>query len=575
MAELTVFSKHIPLKDIQNADALCNDIALFNRIMHTACAKMTRSKRDGETDTRPLDDEGNPVDLRKAENKKLLAAQPESLHCALKERFKTNDYFTNSARQAASASIRSQEELRKDYIKDKEDRRKSVKKKRDKDRKRLNGLRKVKASLVRRSLAVKKNRTRAEGKKPVKVPDPSMPQGGLVWFDKEHGVFCLRTFPGSKQADGKRDVIYAWPNDYLFELTYLDPEIKRLEAKVKNLQKRYVRLGLEIEKLKNEVRGICFGTRKLFRKQDTVYTDHKVWRNAWTKARSRGMTLSGRSDAEQGNFLVRYDTETCVLTYRSQCGKEVKMKALFPFHGDLVSKAVNAKKAGRRAVAWRFELTHGSVLVKCIVTVSDERKNWYYGNGCVSFDTNADNLSVTILDGSGNILRHKVFYFDLEGKSSGERTWILSNVLEEVFAMAMDAKVPIAMEDLKIKLKNLLYGSAVRNRVLTSFAYRKVTMLAESKSGKYGIALTKVDPKYTSQMGKVKFARKYGITVHEAAAACIGRRALGIREKLPAFIKEKLDPKDQKRSRKVQWKKAYQYTKDLTVHKICHMQLAC
>jgi hypothetical protein len=38
---------------------------------------------------------------------------------------------------------------------------------------------------------------------------------------------------------------------------------------------------------------------------------------------------------------------------------------------------------------------------------------------------------------------------------------------------------------------------------------------------------------FTSLIGRVKFAKRYGMTLHMAAALCIGRRFLGVSERMP------------------------------------------
>ena len=235
----------------------------------------------------------------------------------------------------------------------------------------------------------------------------------------------------------------------------------------------------------------------------------------------------------------------------------------------MVNKAVTADKKSRHSVAWRFERTHGSILVKCtIYTEPDKRINDYYGEGCVSFDSNVDNISFTETDKYGNLLHHEIIKFDLNGRSSGHRKQILSNALEEIFKYAQEVKIPIACEDLDIKLKGLTYGSKKRNRILTTFAFRQIMELTDSKVLKYSIACKKVKPNYTSQIGKVKFSRKYGLSIYEAAAFAIGRRALGIIEKLPLYIRKQLSVKDQKLPRSKQWQKVYKITQKLTLKEV-------
>jgi hypothetical protein len=42
-----------------------------------------------------------------------------------------------------------------------------------------------------------------------------------------------------------------------------------------------------------------------------------------------------------------------------------------------------------------------------------------------------------------------------------------------------------------------------------------------------------VNPAYTSVIGRFKYMKKYGLSVHESAALVIGRRGLGYQERLP------------------------------------------
>ena len=187
----------------------------------------------------------------------------------------------------------------------------------------------------------------------------------------------------------------------------------------------------------------------------------------------------------------------------------------------------------RNAVAWRLEVHGSRVLVKCMVEVSNNQKNYDFSEGCVAFDTNVDHLAYSELDGHGNLLSHHTIPFTLRGLSTGQREQVLSKALEEIFQYAQKAAKPIVMERLKDLKQKPMYQHKRLNEILSSFAYTKVTMLAESKSNKYSIGLVKVNPAFTSQIGKFKYMRHYGISVHEAAAFVIGRRGLGYQDKLP------------------------------------------
>jgi len=47
------------------------------------------------------------------------------------------------------------------------------------------------------------------------------------------------------------------------------------------------------------------------------------------------------------------------------------------------------------------------------------------------------------------------------------------------------------------------------------------------------VEIIEVNPAYTSQIGKIEFGGRYGLSIHHAAAICIARRAAGFSEKLP------------------------------------------
>ena len=75
------------------------------------------------------------------------------------------------------------------------------------------------------------------------------------------------------------------------------------------------------------------------------------------------------------------------------------------------------------------------------------------------------------------------------------------------------------------------------------FAYRKMIQAIKSRADKKGVAVIEVNPAFTSVSGKLKYMRKFGISIHQVAAFTIGRRGLGYKEKAPKVLK-KYVPKD-------------------------------
>lgn len=89
--------------------------------------------------------------------------------------------------------------------------------------------------------------------------------------------------------------------------------------------------------------------------------------------------------------------------------------------------------------------------------------------------------------------------------------------------------------------------------------------LIESKSLKYDTSVRFVNPAYTSQIGKIKYMLRYGLSVHESASYVIGRRGLSIIDKLQKQYYNELPVEHQQLSRITQWAKAYKFTKAISL----------
>ena len=69
------------------------------------------------------------------------------------------------------------------------------------------------------------------------------------------------------------------------------------------------------------------------------------------------------------------------------------------------------------------------------------------------------------------------------------------------------------------------------------YASACIRELLTSKAVKYHIGIKFVHPAYTSKAGKMRYLRRYGLSVHEAAALCIARRGQEFKESIPSYLK--------------------------------------
>ena len=551
MAQICIFSRHIP-KQVTDADEISRDIREFNRAVRRA---FSMDRKDPGA-LKPSRETGKP-DMRRKENRAAAALLPESVHVRLKKEFGMNDYFANSAHQEAKGVLRSVMELRGASIREKERILKEVSGKLEGARKRLGEMEKTKGCCIALSRYEKSGTGRP--------PKLRMPKGGAETWDKETGVFYTWRYD---PAAHERVCTGTYENRYLFEVRFLDPRIRALKARVRSLEGRVRKLSAAIRKLGGPP-AVCFGGKDLFRKQGTVYKNaHGVWRAVFRRKRASGMTISGRKDSKDGNFVFRYDPGGKTLSYTSISGKRVIIPGVeFPYGQGLLEGYLAAQGSERTApVAWRIEDHGGSWVVKAVFSPVPGRINDHYGDGCVGMDTNVGLLSISETDRHGNLLRHKDIHYSLEGLSSGQAEAVLSAALEEAFRWCIEKKKPFAMEKLHDVTRGSLsvYGSRKRNRALSGFAHAKAAELARSKGRKYGIAVEEAAPAYTSQIGKAKYMSRYGLSVHGAASLVIARRAQGFKEKLPALWRAAL-PEDKRRRH--HWAHWAHYMKYLGKHR--------
>ncbi len=301
---------------------------------------------------------------------------------------------------------------------------------------------------------------------------------------------------------------------------------------------------------------ICFGSKKLFRAQFDLqkngYADHAEWLGAWNAARSAQLTLDGNSSKEGGNQFARlnprrdgrFDLELRlpkVLTHLAtrtfkvsgQTIACVDLHGLSFNHGNVV---IEQALANRKPVTVKFLRDAKSWKVMVSVDHATELKTPDFSAGALGVDLNAGHISAALVDRDGNPVEVFEFPCVTYGKTSDQAQDAIRKVAAEITALAERLGVPVVSEllDFSEKKKTLKDATDVRYaRMLSSFAYSAFGKTLASACARSGVALRRVNPAYTSIIGRVKFARRYGLSVHEAASVTIARRAMGYSERLP------------------------------------------
>ncbi|MGD1075287.1 MAG: IS200/IS605 family accessory protein TnpB-related protein [Thermodesulfovibrionales bacterium] len=115
---------------------------------------------------------------------------------------------------------------------------------------------------------------------------------------------------------------------------------------------------------------------------------------------------------------------------------------------------------------------------------------------------------------------------------------MVSEAVKSLLAIAAERKKPIVIEELDFRKKKAALEKEGRRyaRMLSSFAYRLIHTVIAARAFDAGIELLQETPAYTSVIGREKFAGRYGMSGHYAAALVLGRRVHGFRERLPSQL---------------------------------------
>lgn len=443
-------------------------------------------------------------------DQKFLKTGPlcnQSYSSWLKEMYGTNDYYNCAVYTYANGAISSQKELNKLYIKGKE------------------------RDLEARGEKIESVQAQLDKKVAVKA--------SLKIYAKEHRWVtpyknCQVSVCGKniKLPGNKTVPVETYERQ-------VESDIRKLKTRLSLLKESRDRTADKKTAMKNhDPCRIVFGTKKKYRQKDNGDADINTWKQEFFDARHASMSLPGRHTSKDCNFLVRMDGTDLVV--KCMDGKETVFKDFHPArYQDIFSDMLAAGPADRKPVCYNFQIckdNKGRKYLIVSVTLSLENRycNESLEDGCIAIDLNYDHVALSDIDKDGNRIGGTIFHFDPEAKTNGQLSEDIGRMMAKVGRYCADHKKPLIMEDLDTTLsKNgLRYGLAARNRHASIFAYRKMTSSIENQSYKQSFGIIKINPAYTSQMGKFLFMRKFGLSIHASASYAIGLKGMGFTELL-------------------------------------------
>ena len=335
-------------------------------------------------------------------------------------------------------------------------------------------------------------------------------------------------------------------------------------------KRRLVNLLNPLAALESDIAGdkvrLCFGSKRLWRKQHDLeangYSGREEWLKDWRSARNGEFFVLGSRDetggcqlcvaevADDGTLSLRLRMPDCLA---EQHGKYLVIEGVrFAYGNEQVLAALGSnadyaqfrrehgEKAARstvlgQAVSYRFKRDARGWRVFATTELPDVEVTTDCRLGVIGIDLNADHLAVAETDASGNFINAWRTPLVTYGKNTHQAEALIGNAVATVVQYAKETGKPIVIEKLDFRQKkDALEGESRRySRMLSSFSYGKIKAYFLSRGYREGVEVNQVNPAFSSVIGRVKFMERYGLSVHQAAALVLARRLLGCSERIP------------------------------------------
>ena len=286
-------------------------------------------------------------------------------------------------------------------------------------------------------------------------------------------------------------------------------------------------------KTRHKDKKIVFGGRKAWEELKTG----TITKDEWLRHRDSQVYCRG-DKTQKGNLNIRIIDDTLRITVGTRKWATYKLFVSDKYQQDLKTLLESGQAYNVRLK--RKDDQHFKVIIDYQIEMPSTTIN--FNNGVIGVDTNPDRIAVADVTADGNLVSTETFINTRILYASREkRDYDIGCLVKKVIQYAQERGKGIVFEDLKFDKDKS--GSKKWKRKQSNFVWKKFLTLLERKCVENGIQYEKVNPAFTSIIGKYKYRWMYKTSIHESAAFVIGRRGLGYNEKLSFYKQSARDVK--------------------------------
>ena len=316
---------------------------------------------------------------------------------------------------------------------------------------------------------------------------------------------------------------------------------RRLKAKfvaIKKAKDRLLKENIKVQKQLNDQHfSLCFGSKALFNHQ-YLEADHQKWYEKFKKARDGLILFVGSKDEMCCNHQLRliYNNKNNQFTvqlrkeYAYQANERDKYlygQVYFSYGNKELQKVLKTKSS---PISYKIIKRDDRYFLQATITI--EKNDIAEQNKYMGLDFNKGFIALSEVKEDGNLINTDKIYYRF--KQGNKTTNDLRQLALDIATRCKENNMSLAIENLnfgKKKSKTSKYKKDEKdNEMLHSLAYSRFDEYISRACFSHNVWLRRVNPAYTSYIGKKKYNEIKKLNTHTSASYVIARRGMRFKD---------------------------------------------
>ena len=315
--------------------------------------------------------------------------------------------------------------------------------------------------------------------------------------------------------------------------------IKAKFVAIKKAKDRLAKENIKAEKQLNDKHfSICFGSKALFNHQ-YLEANHQKWYKKFKKARDGSILFVGSKEEACCNRQLRLIYNNKNNQFIIQLRKEYAYQAndrdkylygqvYFSYGNKELQKVLKTKNS---PITYKIIRRDDRYFLQAIITI--EKNDIAEQDRYMGIDFNKSFVALSEVKEDGNLINtNKIYYRFKQGSKTRND---LRQLTHDIATRCKENNMSLAIENLdfgkkRSKINKYKKYEKYNNDTLHSLAYSKFDEYISRACFSNGVWLSRVNPAYTSYIGKRKYNETKKLNTHTSASYVIARRGMGFKD---------------------------------------------